>query len=222
MCLLDGVGGGQSLLGANFIEWDKHCGVNGARDVEKSAGDALQVRDAAFVNFRCGRSFGRVLYLGPICRRAPFVGRVLGARGHGVLEALQGFADRIGHGDFDVINRVVLFGVKPAVLAARGDNVDGVILPGRVEEVGGVVCGKELDSRVIYSEGEGGRQVCVGPKTRGVGHRIIAMGLEVADKALVDDDSSFLESVHPLSGIDVDIAARVGDGEEGVINDHLV
>ena len=34
LCLLDGVGGEQSLLGANFVERDKYRGVNGARDLE--------------------------------------------------------------------------------------------------------------------------------------------------------------------------------------------
>ena len=48
------------------------------------------------------------------------------------------------------------------------------------------------------------------------------MGMEVSDKALVGNDASFLESVNPLSDINVDIAARVGDGEEGVLNKHLV
>ena len=62
----------------------------------------------------------------------------------------------------------------------------------------------------------------MGPKTRCVGHRSVAVGLEVAEKALVGNDAGFLESVHPLSDIDVDIAARVGDGEEGVPNYHLV
>ena len=141
MCLLDGVGGGRSLLGANFIECDKHCGVDGARDVEKSARDALCARDAAFVKFRCGCGVGRVLHLFTIRRRKPFVGRVLGVRGHGVLEALQGFADGVGHGYVDVIARVVPFDGKPTVLAARGADGDGLIRPERVEELGGVVGG---------------------------------------------------------------------------------
>ena len=46
--------------------------------------------------------------------------------------------------------------------------------------------------------------------------------MEVSDKALVGNDASFLESVHPLSDINVDIAAQVGDGEELVLNYHLV
>ena len=40
---------------------------------------------------------------GTIRRCKPFVGRMLGAFGSGVLEALQGFADRVGHGDIDVV-----------------------------------------------------------------------------------------------------------------------
>ena len=48
------------------------------------------------------------------------------------------------------------------------------------------------------------------------------MGLEVLDKAFVGDDASFLESVHPLSDIDVDIYTPVSDGHEGVLNNHLV
>ena len=32
LCLLGGIGVGQSLLGADFIECDKHCGVKSTRD----------------------------------------------------------------------------------------------------------------------------------------------------------------------------------------------
>ena len=32
-CLLDGVSGWQGLLGAYFVERDKHCGVDGKYDV---------------------------------------------------------------------------------------------------------------------------------------------------------------------------------------------
>ena len=84
------------------------------------------------------------------------MGRVLGVWGHGVLEALQGFADRVGHGDVDVIAGVVPFDGQAAVLAARWADGDEVILLERVKEVGGVVCGKELNTEVVYSEGEGG------------------------------------------------------------------
>ena len=38
------------------------------------------------------------------------------------------------------------------------------------------------------------------------------MGLEVVYKVFVGDDAGFLESVHPLSGINVDVATRVSDG----------
>ena len=51
------------------------------------------------------------------------MGRVLGARGRGVLEALQGFVDSVGNGDVDVISGVVPFDCQAAVLAARW--VDG-------------------------------------------------------------------------------------------------
>ena len=153
LCLVGGVGGRRSLLGANFIECDKTCGVDGARDVGESAGNDLYARDDMFVKFRCGRGVGRVFHLGLIRRCGPFVGRVLGERGHGVLEVLQGFAEGVGHGDIDIIARVFPFDGNPTVLAARGVDSDGVIFPERVEEVGGVVGGKELDSKVIYSKG---------------------------------------------------------------------
>ena len=51
VCLLDGVGGGRSLLCANFIECENHCGVDGARDLEESARNALHARDAVFIKF---------------------------------------------------------------------------------------------------------------------------------------------------------------------------
>ena len=62
----------------------------------------------------------------------------------------------------------------------------------------------------------------MGPKTRGMCHRSVSMGLEVADKAFVGDDACFLEYVHPLSDLDVEIATRVRNGQGGVLNDHLV
>ena len=92
----------------------------------------------------------------------------------------------------------------------------------RVDKVGGVISGKELDTGVVYRESEGGEQGCMGPKTGGVSHRNVAMGLEVADKTLVGNDSGFLYSIHPIYDFDIDIAALVGDGEEGVLNNHLV
>ena len=48
------------------------------------------------------------------------------------------------------------------------------------------------------------------------------MEWEVAYDAFVGDDNGFLESVHPLSDINVDVVTRVSNGEEGVFNDHLV
>ena len=69
-------------------------------------------------------------------------------------------------GDADVIARVVPFDGKLTVFDARWFGGDVVILPECIKEVGGVVGGKELDSEVIYSKGEGGSQGCVGPKTR--------------------------------------------------------
>ena len=59
------------------------------------------------------------MHLGLVRWRKPLVGRVLGARGHGVMEALQGFVDRVGHGDVDIISGVVPFDGQAAVLAAR-------------------------------------------------------------------------------------------------------
>ena len=153
------------MIGADFIDCDKNCGVGSARDLEKSAGNAFHARDSAFVKFRCGHGVGRVLHLGPIRRRKPFVGRMLRARGHGVLEELQVFADRVEHGYVNVIARVVQFDIKFGVLASRGVDGDGLTCPERVKEVGDVVGGEELDSEVIYSKGEGGRQGYVGPKT---------------------------------------------------------
>ena len=47
------------------------------------------------------------------------MGRVLRARGYGVLEGLQGFADGVGHGDVDIIAWLITFYGKLAVLASR-------------------------------------------------------------------------------------------------------
>ena len=45
------------------------------------------------------------------------------------------------------------------------------------------------------------------PKTRGVYHRSVAVGVEVSDEALIGDDAGFLYTIHPLPDFDVDIAA---------------
>ena len=86
----------------------------------------------------------------------------------------------------------------------------------RIKEVSGVVGGEELDAKVVYSEGEGGGKGRMGPKAGGIFHRGIPVGLEVAYKAFVGDGAGLLEFIHPLSGINVDIAVWVSDGEEGV------
>ena len=54
------------------------------------------------------------------------------------------------------------------------------------------VGGEELNTKVVYSEGEGGGQGCVGPKTGGVCHRSVALELEVVDKTRVGNDAGFL------------------------------
>ena len=73
-----------------------------------------------------------------------------------MLQALQGFTNRVGHGDVVVIAGVVPFYGQAAVLGARWIDGDGVIFLERVEDVGGVVCGRKLDTKVVYSKGEGG------------------------------------------------------------------
>ena len=182
----------------------------------------LYARDAAFINFSCGRGVRRLLHLGPIRRFDPFVGRVLRARGYRVLEALQGVSDRVGHGDDNVIALVIPFYGKPAVLAAIWVNSYGAILLEGVKEVGGIVGGKYFDAKVIESKGEGGRKVVVGPKTRGACHRSIAVGMEFAEKAFVGNDSGFIEFVHPLPDLNIDIATCICNGGEEVLNNHLV
>ena len=59
------------------------------------------------------------MYFGPVRWHKPLVGKVLGLCGRGVLEALQGFADSVGHGDGNVIAGVVPFHCQAAVLATR-------------------------------------------------------------------------------------------------------
>ena len=48
------------------------------------------------------------------------------------------------------------------------------------------------------------------------------MGLEVADEALVGDDSGFFQTIHSLPDFDVAISARVREGEESVFSDYFV
>ena len=65
---LDGVSGGQSFFGADFVESDEHGGIDGTRDVEESARDALHAHDATFFKFRCGCGIWIVLDFGEIRR----------------------------------------------------------------------------------------------------------------------------------------------------------
>ena len=146
----------------------------------------------------------------------------MGEFGDGVLEALQGFSDGFGHGYVDVVFWLVPIDGQSAVLSARWFDGDGVMLSERIEEVGGVVGGKELDATVVYIKGEGGGKDIMGPKARGIFHRGVSMGLEVAYNAFLGNDDGFLDAIHPLSDLDVDIDARVSDGEEGVFDNHLV
>ena len=62
----------------------------------------------------------------------------------------------------------------------------------------------------------------MGTKARVIFHRGVPMGLEVVYKVFVRDDTGFLDSIHPLSDIDVDITAWVSDGEEELFYNHLV
>ena len=55
------------------------------------------------------------------------------------------------------------------------------------------------------------------PKSRGVRHRGVSVGLEVEDEALVGNDARFFQPIHSLPDFDVDIAARVGEGGGGII-----
>ena len=135
------------------------------------------MHDAKFFKFPRSRGVGRVLDFDTIPRCKPFVGRMLGVFGDGVLEALQGFFDGVGHGDVKVFFWIVPINGQSTVLSARAVNCDGVIISERIEEVGGVVGGRKLDAKVVYSEGEGGGKDRMGPKAGGIFHGGILMGL---------------------------------------------
>ena len=102
----------------------------------------MHARDAAFFKFWCGCGVGRVSEFGTIRRYEPFVGRILGGGGDGVLEAFQGFADGVGHGDVNVVFWVVPIDGQSAVLAARWVDGDGVMLSECIDEVGGIFGGE--------------------------------------------------------------------------------
>ena len=178
--------------------------------------------DSALFKFWCGYGVDRVLDFGTIRKCETFMGRILGSFGYGVLEALQGFADRVEHGDVDIVFWVVPIDGQSAVLAAAWVDGDGVILSERINEVGGVVSGKEFDVKVVYSKGEGGGKGRMCPKDSSIFHRGVSMGLEVFYKAFVGNDEGLLEPIHALPDIDANVAAQVSDGEERFSNNHLV
>ena len=62
--------------------------------------------------------------------------------GDAVLEALQGFAAGVGHGDVDVVFWVVPIDGQSSVLAVRWVDSDGVILSESIKDMGGVVVGE--------------------------------------------------------------------------------
>ena len=62
----------------------------------------------------------------------------------------------------------------------------------------------------------------MGSTDRSIFHRGVYMGLEVAYKAFVGDDAGFLEPIHPLSHIGVEVAARVSNGEEVLFINQIV
>ena len=93
------------------------------------------------------------------------------------MEALQVFADRVGHGDVDVVFWVVPIDGQSAVLAPRWVDGNGVMLSDLIKEVGCIVGGKEIDAKVVYSESEGGGKGRIGPKVMGIFHRGVTMGL---------------------------------------------
>ena len=57
----------------------------------------------------------------------------------------------------------------------------------------------------------------MGPKAGGIFHRGVPMGLEVVCKVFVGDDAGFLDSIHPISDLDVDVSDWVSNGEEGLL-----
>ena len=142
--------------------------------------------------------------------------------GDGVLEALQGFFDRVGHGYVGVFFWVVPIYEQSVVLSAIWVDGDVVLLLEHIDEVGGIGVGEELDAKVVYSEGEGGGKGRMGPKAGGIFHRYVPMGLEVAYKAFVGNDAGFLESIHTLYDIYVDVASWVSNGEEGLLDGRLM
>lgn len=107
--LAKGSVGGSSLLGGNFIEGNKHSGVNGTGVIQEGAGDGLHTGGTFFV--KEGGSAGQLgkLYFGAVRRGSPLVRRMLRAGWWGMVEAVEGFGDIAGHGYVDVFFIVVPF-----------------------------------------------------------------------------------------------------------------
>ena len=95
-----------------------------------------------FVKFWCGCGIGVVLDFGPIRRCKPFVVIILGVFGYGVLEALQGFADKVGHGDVNLVFWIVPIDGQSVVIASRWVDGYGVMLSECIDEVDSVGGGK--------------------------------------------------------------------------------
>ena len=93
----------------------------------------MHARDSAFSKFWCGCGVGRLLDFGTIHRCKPFVGRMLWEFGEGALEAFQGFAGGVRHGDVDVVFWVVPIDGQSALLAAIWVDGDGVIISERIK-----------------------------------------------------------------------------------------
>ena len=84
------------------------------------------------------------------------MGRILREFGGGVLEVFQGLADGVGHGYVEVFYWVVPIYGHYAVLSTRPIDGDGVILLECINDVGGVVGGREFNAKVVYSKSEDG------------------------------------------------------------------
>ena len=91
-----------------------------------------------------------------------------------------------------------------------------------IDEVGGVVGGKTFVSKVFYRNSEGGEEGIMCPKESSILYRGLSMMFEVSYQASVGDDASFFEPIHFFCDLGVDVAAGVSNGEEGVLNDHIV
>ena len=88
-----------------------------------------------------------------------------------MLGAFKLFADVFGHGYFDVLFWIVPIDGQSVVSAAKQVNGYGVMLLEHIDQVGGVIGREELDSKVVYSNSEGGGKGIIFPKSRSIFHR---------------------------------------------------